>query len=156
MTVSTAARYFEDYVVGREEELGGISLSEAEIIEFASRYDPQDFHIDPEKALNGPFGGLVASGWHTAASIMRLLVDEFLDNASSLGSPGLDELRWLAPVRPGDTLTVQVRIIDARRSRSKPDRGLVYTKIKAFNQDGVPVATMKALSLIACREREVS
>ena len=151
ITASKETRYFEDYVVGKEEELGGVSLSEAEIIEFASRYDPQDFHIDPEKALAGPFGGLIASGWHTAASIMRLLVDEYLDSASSLGSPGLDELRWLAPVRPGDTLTVQVSIIDARRSKSKPDRGMVYTLIRALNQDGVPVATMKALSLIACR-----
>jgi acyl dehydratase len=146
-------RYFEDYIVGSEQELGNLSFSEAEIIEFASKYDPQDFHIDPEKAKTSAYGGLIASGWHTAACIMRLLVDEYLDSASSLGSPGLDELRWLAPVRPGDSLTVKVRISDTRRSKSRPERGLVHTWIRAFNQHGTLVASMKAITLIACRER---
>ncbi len=152
MTASTPERYFEDYVSGLRVEVGSVSLSEAEMIEFASKYDPQDFHIDPQKAANGTFSGLIASGWHTASAVMRLLVDRYLSDASSLGSPGLDELRWLAPVRPADTLTVHATIIEARRSNSKPDRGLVRTKAEVFNQDGVLVMTMKAMNLIACRE----
>ena len=152
MTDSSADRYFEDYVAGELQEFGEISLSEAEIIDFARKYDPQDFHTDPYKAASGPYGGLIASGWQTVVEVMRLLVDRFLSSASSLGSPGIDELRWLAPVRPGDVLTVQVRVVDSRRSKSKPDRGLVHTTIKASNQDGVAVMTMKGVSVIACRK----
>ena len=144
-------KYFEDYVAGIKREVGTVSMSEAEIIDFASKYDPQDFHINPEKAAAGPFGGLIASGWQTAAVVMRLLVDHYLDNASSLGSPGVDELRWMAPVRPGDRLTVHAVIIDARRSKSKPDRGLVVTRAEIFNQDGTQVMSMKAVNVIACR-----
>jgi len=88
-----SGRYFEDYTVGVKQEVGSVSISEADIIEFANKYDPQDFHTDPEKAATGPFGGLIASGWHTISVVMRLLVDRYLDNASSLGSPGIDELR---------------------------------------------------------------
>jgi len=144
-------RYFEDYTVGVEQEVGSVSLSEADIIEFANKYDPQDFHTDPEKAANGPFGGLIASGWHTIAVVMRLLVDKYLDNASSLGSPGIDELRWLAPVRPGDVLTVRAKVFNARRSDSKPDRGLIHTSVETSNQDGTMVMTMKAVNVVACR-----
>lgn len=154
MTVSRARRYFEDYPIGVEQEVGSVSISEADMIDFASKYDPQDFHIDPEKAAASPFGGLIASGWHTAAAVMRLLVDRYLDSASSLGSPGVDELRWLAPVRPEDVLTVHARIIDARRSKSRPERGLIHTKAEVFNQDGVLVMSMKAVNLIACRDIE--
>jgi acyl dehydratase len=147
-----AERYFEDYIVGLRQEAGSVRMSEIEMIDFASRYDPQDFHIDPEKAVTGPYGGLIASGWHTAAVVMRLLVDRYLHSGSSLGSPGLDELRWLAPVRPGDTLTVYASVTDARRSRSKPDRGLVHTLAEVFNQQRVMVLSMKAVNVIACRE----
>jgi acyl dehydratase len=147
-----SGRYFEDYIVGVEQEVGSVGISEADIIEFANKYDPQDFHTDPEKAATGPFGGLVASGWHTIAVVMRLLVDRYLDSASSLGSPGIDELRWLAPVRPGDVLTVRAEVSDKRRSNSRPDRGLIRTSVEVRNQDGVPVMTMKALLLVACRE----
>lgn len=150
---SQTARYFEDYIVGRVEEIGDVSLSEAEIIDFARKYDPQDFHIDPEKAAAGPYGGLIASGWQTAAAVMRPLVDHYLDSASSLGSPGIDELRWLAPVRPRDVLTVRVKVTDARLSNSKPDRGLVHTKIEVFNQDGVLVMSLKAVNVVACRNK---
>jgi len=146
-----SARYFEDYTVGVEQEVGSVNLSEAEIIEFANKYDPQDFHTDPEKAATGPFGGLIASGWHTIAVVMRLLVDKYLDNASSLGSPGIDELRWLAPVRPGDVLTVRAKVFNARRSDSKPDRGLIHTSVETSNQDGTMVMTMKAVNVVACR-----
>ena len=148
----TAGRYFEDYLVGVEQQVGSVSLSEADIIEFANKYDPQDFHTDPEKAKMGPFGGLIASGWHTIAVVMRLLVDKYLDNASSLGSPGIDELRWLAPVRPGAVLTVKAKVFNARRSTSKPDRGLIHTSVETTNQDGIMVMTMKAVNVVACRE----
>ena len=148
----TAGRYFEDYLVGVEQQVGSVSLSEADIIEFANKYDPQDFHTDPEKAKTGPFGGLIASGWHTIAVVMRLLVDKYLDNASSLGSPGIDELLWLAPVRPGDVLTVKAKVFNARRSTSKPDRGLIHTSVETTNQDGIMVMTMKAVNVVACRE----
>ncbi len=148
---SSSGRYFEDYIVGVEGEVGSVSISEAEIIDFAIKYDPQDFHTDPEKAATGPFGGLIASGWHTIAVVMRLLVDRYLDSASSLGSPGIDELRWLAPVRPGDVLTVRAEVSDARRSNSKPDRGLIRTSVKVCNQDDIMVMTMKAVNVVACR-----
>lgn len=146
--------YFEDYPVGVKQVVGNVSLDEAGIIEFAMKYDPQDFHIDPEKAVAGPYGGLIASGWHTAATVMRLLVDSFLDSASSLGSPGLDELRWLAPVRPGDVLSVYVTVLEARRSASKPDRGLLKTHTEAINQHGVSVMTINANSIVACRQQD--
>ena len=145
-------RYFEDYTVGVEQEVGSVCLSESEIIEFANKYDPQDFHTDSEKAKMGPFGGLIASGWHTIAVVMRLLVDKYLDNASSLGSPGIDELRWMAPVRPGDVLTVRAKVLNARRSESKPDRGLIHTSVETSNQDGTMVMTMKAVNIVACRQ----
>jgi acyl dehydratase len=150
---SEAHLYFEDYVVGELRQLGSVSLSEADILDFARKYDPQEMHVDPEKAAAGPFGGLIASGWHTGALTMRLFVERFLDNASSLGSPGLDELRWLAPVRPVDVLSVCVTITAARRSTSKPDRGLVHTSTEVFNQDRTLVMTMKAVSIVACRKQ---
>lgn len=146
-----SARYFEDYVVGLDEEVGQFILSEAEIIEFAERYDPQEFHVDADKAAAGPYQGLIASGWHTASSVMRVMVDAYLDAASSLGSPGLDELRWKAPVRPGDVLTIHARVTDARRSETRPGRGLLHTWIEVINQDGVTVMTIKAVNFIACR-----
>ena len=149
---SESGRYFEDYIVGVEQEVGRVDISEAEIIDFANKYDPQDFHTDPEKAAAGPFGGLIASGWHTIAVVMRLLVDRYLDSISSLGSPGIDELRWLAPVRPGDKLTVQAKVLQARRSNSKPDRGLIHTSVKVLNQDGIMVMTMKAVNVVRCRQ----
>lgn len=152
MTGPNADRYFEDYVVGAEQDIGTVSLNEIEIIEFARKYDPQDFHIDAEKAAASQFGGLIASGWHTAAVVMRELVERHFDNASSLGSPGLDELRWLEPVRPGDVLSIHARITNARRSNSKPDRGLVHTRAEIFNQEAVLVMTMIAVSVIACRK----
>jgi len=145
-------RYFEDYVSGTVFEFGEIRVSEGEIIEFARRFDPQDIHIDPEAAVRGPFGGLIASGWHTAAMMMRLIVDNFLPKRASLGSPGIDELRWLRPVRPGDVLRVRISVIEATRSRSKPDRGLVRSLVQVLNQDEKVVMSMKAMNIIACRK----
>ncbi|MGD8385054.1 MAG: MaoC family dehydratase [Lysobacterales bacterium] len=156
MAVSGSARYFEDYVAGTVHELGSFRLDEAEIIAFAKKYDPQDIHVDPEKAANGPFGGLIASGWQTAASVMRLYADNYLSNESSLGSPGLDELRWLAPVRPAEAYSVRATVLSTRRSGSKPDRGLVRTRTEVFDRQGTVVLRMEAVNFIACRTPEVS
>ncbi|MBV8132737.1 MAG: MaoC family dehydratase [Alphaproteobacteria bacterium] len=149
--VSVEDRYFEDYVPGDVYEYGEIPVTEVEIVEFARRYDPQHIHVDFERAAQGPFGGLIASGWHTAAMMMRLIVDNFLPRNSSLGSPGIDELRWLRPVRPGDVLSIRLSILEATRSRSKPDRGVVRTLCEVLNQDRAVVMSMKAMNIIACR-----
>ena len=150
-------RYFEDYVQGSVEEFGSAAIDAAEIVEFARRYDPQRFHVDPDWATaHGPFGGLIASGWHTAAIMMRVLVDNYLSAISSLGSPGIDELRWMRPVRPGDTLRVRVSIVDAKRSRSKPDRGLVRSRVEILNQDGDVVMGLTAMNLMRCRDTATS
>lgn len=143
--------YFEDYVPGSVHEFGPAVVGEAEIVEFARRYDPQPIHTDPQWARGGPFGGLIASGWHTAAIMMRLLVDQYLPPAASLGSPGIDELRWLRPVRPGDELRVRVTVIEARPSRSKPDRGLLRSRIEVLEAGGSAVMTLTALNMIRRR-----
>jgi len=144
-------RHFEDYVPGSVFEYGEVTVSEAEIIEFARRFDPQAMHVDPVAAARGRFDGLIASGWHTAAMVMRLLVDNFLPGRASLASPGIDELRWLRPVRPGDVLHIRVSVLEATRSRSKPDRGIVRTLVEVLNQDAVVVMSMKPMNIIACR-----
>lgn len=144
-------RHFEDYVPGSVFEYGEVTVSEAEIIEFARRFDPQAMHVDPSAAARGRFDGLIASGWHTAAMVMRLLVDNFLPGRASLASPGIDELRWLRPVRPGDVLHIRVSVLEATRSRSKPDRGIVRTLVEVLNQDAVVVMSMKPMNIIACR-----
>src|SRR6266478_1120450 len=125
-------RYFEHYVPGSVYEYGEIRVDEAEIIEFARRFDPQDMHVDPVAASRGRFEGLIASGWHTAAMMMRLLVDNFLPKASSLASPGIDELRWVRPVRPRDVLRIRVSVLAATRTRSRPDRGIVRTQVEVL------------------------
>jgi acyl dehydratase len=134
--------YFEDFVPGRVFELGTIGVTADEIIEFASKYDPQPFHIDPVAARATPFGGLIASGWHTCALYMRLLFDGLLHDSSSQGSPGMDELRWLAPVRPGDRLSATSTVVEATPSATKPNRGTVILRSEMANQDGVAVLRM--------------
>lgn len=146
-----APLYFEDYVPGSVRELGPAVVDGAEIVEFARRYDPQPIHTDPQWARSGPFGGLIASGWHTAAIMMRLLVDQYLPAAASLASPGIDELRWLRPVRPGDELTVRVTVIETRPSRSKPDRGLLRSRIEVLEADGSAVMTMIGMNIVRRR-----
>src|SRR5262245_57049938 len=106
-------RYFEDYVEGDVYRFGPIAVEEEELLSFAKRFDPQSIHIDPEAAKRGPFGGLITSGWHTAGLMMRLFVENYLTHVASLASPGLDELRWLKPVRPGDMLSVRVTVLKA-------------------------------------------
>ena len=144
-------RYFEDYRPGFEGVYGPVAVTEAEVLEFGRRFDPQDMHTDPEKAAAGPFGGLIASGWHTSALLMRLYADHYLSKVASLAMPGLDELRWYKPVRPGDELRIRVRILDAHRSRSKPDRGMVRTSVEVLNQSGEVVMSLKAMNVLRCR-----
>ena len=132
-------------------EGGAVAVSESDIVEFARRYDPQTMHTDPAAAAHGHFGGLIASGWHTAALMMRLFAAHFLSPASSLASPGIDELRWLKPVRPGDVLSLRVTVTEARRSRSKPDQGIVRSLVEVLNQRGEIVMSLKPISLIRCR-----
>lgn len=149
-------RYFEDYVEGATFEYGQITVSADDILEFATRYDPQPIHVDVERAARGPFGGLIASGWHTAALMMRLLADNFISHVAGMASPGVDEIRWLLPVRPGDTLSIRVTVLEARRSRSKPDRGIVRTLVQVLNQKQEIVMTLKPLSIMRCRSRDGS
>jgi acyl dehydratase len=144
-------RYFEDYPPGAVYEFGSISATEEEIIDFARRFDPQYFHTDPASAASGPFGGLAASGWHTAALMMRLYADHYLSSIASLGSPGVDELRWTRPVRPGDTLSLRVTTLEALPSRSKPDRGIVRAFVEVLNQNGEVVMSVRAMSLVQRR-----
>jgi acyl dehydratase len=146
-----APRYFEDYVPGLTVDCGRFTLGEADIIAFARNYDPQPFHVDPQEAKNGPFGGLVASGWHTTAMMMRHLVDYYVSPESSIGSPGVDEIRWPRPVRPGDTLRVRATVTEARRSASKPDRGIVRTLAELVNQDGDIAMKVTANNFILLR-----
>jgi acyl dehydratase len=144
-------RYFEDYEPGASYEYGYVEVSEDDIIEFATRFDPQRIHVDREYARTGPFGGLIASGWHTSALCMRLYVDHFLTHVASLASPGIDELRFPVPTRPGDVLRVRLTVVESRASRSKPDRGLIFTRMEAINQNDVIAMSLTALNMIARR-----
>ncbi len=143
--------YLEDFKPGDRFESRGRTVSEAEIIDFALRYDPQPIHIDAEAAKHSPYGGLIASGFHTMAVAFRLAWDTGVFSACSLGSPGIDELRWLKPVRPGDTLRTVIEIVDARPSASKPDRGVCRIKYDVFNQNDEQVMTMTAVQILARR-----
>jgi acyl dehydratase len=145
------ARYLEDYLAGATYSFGSVSVSLDEIICFAAQFDPQPIHIDPDHADKGPFGGVIASGWHTAALMMRLYTDHFLTSVASLASPGVDELRWLNPVRPGDTLSIRIHILEARRSKSKPNQGVVRSRVELVNQLGWVVLSVVPVSLVGCR-----
>ncbi len=144
--------YLEDYLVGAVYEFGSVLVEEGEIVDFARRYDPQVFHVDPEAAKKTVFGGLVASGWHTVALATRLIVDRELSHTASLGSPGVDELRWWKPVRPGDTLSVRITVTEARRSQSRPDRGVVQGLVEVLNQAGEVVTSWKGTQFVLLKE----
>ena len=144
-------RYFEDYALGATYECGSVSIDEASIVNFAKEFDPQPFHVDPVAAAVGPFGGLIASGWHTAALTMRLLVDNYLSAEASLGGAGVDEIRWPHPVRPGDTLRVRATVVESRRSGSKPDRGIIKTLIETTNSDNRIVMRCTAINFLRVR-----
>ena len=137
--------------MGDVSEFGPVTVTAAEIVEFAERYDPQPFHLDADAGLATPYGGLIASGWHTAALYMGMFVRGVLLDSASLGSPGVEELRWLAPVRPGDELRGRSTVADARASSTDPRRGTVFTTHEVVNQDGIVVMTMKARGFFARR-----
>lgn len=145
-------RYWEDFAVGETTELGTVGVTRDEIVEFARRYDPQPFHVDEAAADDGPYGGLIASGWHTASLFMGLFVRTILLDSASMGSPGVEELRWTAPVRPGDRLTGRVTVTAVEPSSRRPDRGTVFTTSEVLNQDGAVVMTMKARGFFRRRE----
>lgn len=152
LPVPVGHRYFEDYVPGTVGVLGPVEVTAEEIVEFARRYDPQPIHVDAEAAARGPFGGLIASGWHTIALVMRVLVEHYLSPVAAIVSPGIDELRWKAPVRPGDVLSVRVTVLEAAVSRTKPDRGLVRTHVEAINQRGEVAMSFRAMNFMLRRE----
>jgi acyl dehydratase len=143
--------YFEDFTPGMVFNTTGVTVTESQIVDFALKFDPQPFHLDAEAAKQTIFGGLIASGFHTMALTFRLYVQMNVLSAGSLGSPGLDEVRWLKPVRPGDTLRVMVEVLDVVPSRSKPDRGIVVVKYTTLNQRGEAVMTIQAKQLMARR-----
>jgi acyl dehydratase len=147
-------RYLEDYIEGDVHTFGSIEVEEDEIISFANRFDPQRLHTDPEAAKLTPFGGLIASGWHTASLMMRLYVEHYLTHVASLASPGLDDLRWHKPVRPGDRLSVRVTILKAAISKSKPDRGAVTSLVEVFNQSNELVMSLHVVNIILRRNTE--
>jgi len=144
-------RYFEDFKPGDVIEFGSRTISKERILAFAREFDPQPFHTDEEAATRSIYGGLLASGWHTGSLLMRILYDGLLKDTASLGSPGIDELRWLEPVRPDDTLTARMTIVEAIPSRSKPDRGLIRSLMEMRNQYGRVVLTIRGLSLLGRR-----
>lgn len=144
-------RYFDDYIEGTVHRFGAIKVEADEVISFAKRYDPQAMHTDPEAAKSTSFGGLIASGWHTAGLMMRLYVEHYLTHVASLASPGLDELRWLKPVRPGDILSVRVTVLKTVPSKSKPDRGAVTSFVEVINQAGDVVMSFKVINIIGKR-----
>ena len=143
--------YFEDFPPGDVRESPGRTVTREEIVAFAREFDPQPFHTDEAAARQTLFGGLIASGWHTTAISMRLMWETYLKDTASLGSPGVDEVRWLKPVRPGDTLRVRFTVLEAVPSRSKPDRGIVRSLSEVFNQDGEIVMTIRGLGLFGRR-----
>ena len=144
-------RYWEDFEVGEIVELGPVEVTEQDVLEFARRFDPQPFHVDPVAARDSPFGGLIASGWHTTALFMGMFVRGVLLDSASLGSPGVEEVRWLAPVRPGDTLTGRSTVTDKQPSSTDPRRGTIFTTNEVLNQDGTVVLRMNARGFFARR-----
>jgi acyl dehydratase len=144
-------RYFEDFAVGQTIVLGSHEFTSDSIITFARDYDPQPMHTDPQQARLSPYGGLIASGWHTAGVYMRLLVDNLIAGTVSLGSPGLDHLRWLKPVRPGDVLHARITILELTPSNSRPDRGIVRTRGEMINQHEEVVMQVEAVNFFGRR-----
>jgi acyl dehydratase len=146
-----ARRYFEDFFEGLTVDLGNVEFTADSIITFAREYDPQPMHTDPEQARGSIYGGLIASGWHTAGTYMRMLVDSVIGQSESLGSPGVDNLRWLKPVRPGDTLHGHFIVVEAKLSRSRPDRGIVRSRGEMVNQDNEIVMQLEAVNFFGRR-----
>ena len=145
-------RYFEDYVPGTVYEFPEtVTASEADIVDFAQKYDPQYFHTDPEAAQKSIYKGLIASGAQTIALTFHLYVKNFLPGKASFGSPGFDELRWYLPLRPGDVLRIRMTVEDAKPSQSKPDRGMIFSLVETINQNNEVIMSYKAKNLMARR-----
>jgi acyl dehydratase len=144
-------RYFEDFREGETVELGSFSYTEREIIDFAREFDPQPMHTDPVAAQSSTYGGLIASGWQTATSYMRRLVDGIMRESESIGSPGIDRLRWLKPVRAGDRLRARFTVLDARASNSRPDWGIVRSRGEVLNQNDEVVMDVEAVNFFGRR-----
>jgi len=147
-TTSSDNRYFEDYVAGAVHEFGAIAVPEQEVLDFGNRFVPLSYHTDPELAKKSIYGGLIASGWHTAALMMRLYTDNYLSRVANLGSPGCDELRWDKPVFAGDDLSIRVTVLETRRSESKPDRGIVRSFVEVLNQKREVVMSVKMVNFV--------
>ena len=143
--------YWEDFKVGETVPMGEKVVDRDAMIAFAKAYDPQPFHIDEEAAQQSMYGGLIASGWHTVALVMRMMVDSYLSDSASLGSPGVDHVRWLKPVRPGDTIRCMRTVLESRASNSRPQMGIVKSKWEVFNQNDELVMTMEGYSLFERR-----
>ena len=144
--------YWEDFKVGDTAPIGERVVDQAEMIAFAKEYDPQPFHIDEDAAKESMFGGLIASGWHTVGMVMRMTVDSYLRDSASLGSPGVDSVRWLKPVRPGDKIRATRKVLETRASKSRPDMGVVKSRWEVFNQDDELVMTMEGYGMFQRRE----
>lgn len=143
--------YLEDFKPGDAFEFGRHTFTREEIVAFARQYDPQPFHVDEEAARRSIYGGLIASGWQTVGVTFRLAVEGLIGRVASLGSPGVDEIRWLRPVRPGDTIQARAEVLEVRSSASKPDRGVIRIRYEALNQRGETVLTMVGVGLFGRR-----
>ena len=149
--------FYEDLEIGMTRKFGGYEVTREEVIEFASKYDPQPFHLSDEAAAQTHFGKISASGWHTCSMTMRMMVDNMMNEKSAgLGSPGIDQLRWIKPVYPGDTLRCETEIIEKRRSASRPELGIFKSRIRTFNQKGEMVLEMVSNALMRTRDPEGS
>ncbi|NHZ38052.1 MaoC family dehydratase [Massilia rubra] len=146
--------YFEDFYVGQEIALGSRTVTEEEIIAFATQFDPQPFHVDHDAAAASIFGGVIASGWHTCSMMMRMVVDGLWSGAAGMGSPGLDKVRWPQPVRAGDTLTVSYLTTAVKPSQSRPDRGVVWSTWQAVNQHGDVACIIEGMGMLGRRPQE--
>ena len=150
--MSTIQWYWEDMQVGQVRDLGSATLTREEIVDFANQFDPQPFHLDEEAARQSVFGGLCASGWHTCSLAMRLMVTNFLCHTSSMGSPGLENIRWLKPVFPGDTLRLQSSVLETRPMGKRPDIGMTRNLWEMFNQHNDKVLHMEGWGMFKRRE----
>ncbi len=148
-------KYWEDFEVGTQFEFGKKTVTEEEIIRYARKFDPQPFHIDKEAAANHYYQGIIASGWHTAAMCMRMMVDGYLQDAASSGSPGVEQLRWKQPVRPGETLHVKAEVLDRSLPKSRPELGFVKFSHKVFNQDGDMKMSMVSSGMFSRRPSDI-
>lgn len=144
-------RFWEDFKVGEIEQIGGKKVEQDELIDFARQFDPQPFHVDEAAAKSSMYGGLIASGWHTCAMVMRMMCDAYLVKSASVGSPGIDNLKWLKPVRPGDTIQARRTTLESRTSKSRPEIGIVRNLWEVFNQDGELVMTMEGYGMFRRR-----